>query len=115
MKKSLFYVLLLLMVASIMSCRPSTESPEKVIEGWLTHMTANNIDKAMELSTLESQELLKAWKAEDFNFYAGGVVENLTVELLSDTVASGSFMLNGELSELQAVKKEGKWKVQLVK
>lgn len=115
MKKSLFYVLLLLMVASIMSCRPSTESPQKVIEGWLTHMTANNIDKAMELSTLESQELLKAWKAEDFNIYAGGVVENLTVELLSDTVASGSFMLNGELSELQAVKKEGKWKVQLVK
>jgi len=115
MKISTFLVGLLILVMAAVACQPATESPKQVMQVWLTHMATGNIDQVMELSVPATREILKVWETEGFNFYKNATFESIHIEMQSDSLAVGSFLLNGEQSELQAVKIDGKWLVQMVK
>lgn len=115
MKLPTYLSVLLVLVLALVACQPATESPKQVIQVWLTHMTTGNIDQAMELSAPTTREILQVWQTEEFNLYKDAAFEQIHIEMQSDSLAVGSFLLNGEQTELQAVKLEGKWLVQMVK
>jgi|GEM_PF-2396868 len=78
-------------------------------------ITTGDIGQAMDLSVPATREILLVWEKEGFNYYKDATFERIHIEMQSDSHAVGSFLLNGEQSELQAVKLEGKWLVQMLK
>lgn len=100
---------------SFSSCKSKAETPEKVVEAFLKHMSSGDIEKAIPLSTPETAEMLREWQKEGFNIYLDNVIENIECTMITDTQAECSFLADGSRALLEAVKVDGKWKVHLEK
>jgi hypothetical protein len=115
--KRLFLMLALgcFVAISFSSCKSKTESPEKVVEAFLKHMSGGDIDKAIPLATAETAEMLKEWQKEGFNIYLDNLIENIECTMISDTQAECSFLADGNRAMLEVMKIDGKWKVHMEK
>lgn len=112
MKKfMLMFALGCFVALSFSACKPKTESPDAVVKAFLTYLSEDNFEKAMELSAPETVEILKQWQQEGFNLYKGNVIEVTGCEMLSETQAECTFTADGEQAIIHANLIDGKWKV----
>ncbi|MEE4178324.1 MAG: hypothetical protein V2I46_12540 [Bacteroides sp.] len=117
MKKLMLMLALGSFVAlSFSSCKSSkTDTPEQVVEAFLKHMTNGDLDKAMELCTPETAEILSQWQKEGFNLFEDVTFENIQCEIISETEAECSYYADGDRAALDVVKIDGEWKVLMEK
>ena len=56
MKKEFSFILIIFFVVSISSCSSQNESPEEVLEQYVSHLSEGNCEEAIKISTGEAQE-----------------------------------------------------------
>ncbi|MDX9942396.1 MAG: hypothetical protein RBS53_09250 [Bacteroidales bacterium] len=98
------------------SCKSAkTGTPAEVVEAFLKHMSAGDIEKAKELCTPETAEILTQWENEGFNLFEDATFEDIQCEMISDTEAECSYYHDGDRAGLDVVKIDDEWKVLMEK
>jgi len=124
MKKLLTLAAIAIAVVAMNACK-SSDSPEKVAEKFLNHINKKEFAEAKKLVTPESEATIDMW--ENFSKMGGETskeskIENLKCKISEETVegkkiekATCEYTDNGEPKELNLVKKDGKWLVEMKK
>jgi len=115
MKKIYFALVMGLILMGGFSYNLSAARPEKVAKTFLSHLADNKLEKAIQLATPETAEMLKLWQQEGFNRYRGLEIEFEGCELISDSVAVCRYGFDIIGEQLYTVKIDGKWKAQMEK
>ena len=116
MKKVLFFAFIAIAVISMNTCK-SSDTPDKVAEKFLNHISKKEFAEAKKLATPESATSIDM--LESFSKMGGDQPKETKIEDMKCTEdgdkAVCEYKEDGEEKKLDLVKKEGKWLVEMKK
>lgn len=117
--KNLFKLALAFVALVIVgACSNSASDPKDVAEKFMNHLSAKEYDKAKELGTESTVQMIEMMKS--FSGVEGATqtepekIENMKCETNGDK-ATCTFTKNGEEDKIELVKQDGKWLVDMKK
>ncbi len=120
--KTLKITTILLIVGFIISACQRTETPESVVEKFVTSLDKGDYEKAKDLGTEFTKEIVEALQSFDEMNEQYGEVEKEEPQVIEDILckvdnsnANCSYIINDEKHELDLLKEDGKWLVDLKK
>ncbi len=120
--KTLKFICTIVVAALFFSACERADTPEQVAEVFLNHLEEGEYDKAIEYGTESTHEVLETLKAFEDMDDQFGEAEDFEPRKISDVkcdvdgnIARCTYMAEDEEGELDLIKEDGKWLVNMQK